>query len=79
MALKLSVVRAEPLPSVVEAIEALLERAKAGEVRGFAYVFATPDGIVMHQTVPGEADLARLHFAASHLQDQIKAISREEV
>lgn len=59
--------RRAPVEEVVEDIELLLERAKAGEVRGFACAAVLPGGSTLTVRSPGEASDAELFLALSDL------------
>lgn len=56
---------AGPVPEVVEVIEQLLERARAGEVIGFSVGMVLTRGAVEVGFVQGAADMAALHYAAA--------------
>ena len=57
-----------PRPDVVEALEALLERARAGEIRGVAIAASTTAGTVAHQHVLGDGGVGPLHLAVCYLE-----------
>ena len=49
-----------PEPVVVEALEDLLKRARAGELRGLAFAASCTSGAVMHGHTLGDGSLAAL-------------------
>lgn len=52
-----------PVPEVVEQLEDLLERARSGDVRGFAVAYAAADGGAVSAYEPGDASFAELHWS----------------
>ena len=69
----LSVVRLEPQPSVVAGLEALVECARAGEIRGYALVASCSAGSHATTYELGDGSLGDLIVATLRLQERLLA------
>lgn len=68
---KLSDHKTKPVPEVVETLEALLEKAKAGELRGLAYASVFKGGDIMTSHVGWFDSVCKLIGHISYLNHTI--------
>jgi len=70
----LTAARLQPVPEVVERLEEMLERARSGEVRGFAMACEAAGAATGTVFVIGDADIARLVCAGRRLELLLLAV-----
>jgi len=75
---RLSELRLAPVPEVVEGLELLLEKARSGEVRGFAIGTACDAGCDGSMFVIGDSNISTIYLAIERVKLNLLRLGEDE-